>query len=991
MNIKLPLVSLQLVFVIVLLGWQNGNAQILSEHEWADSMYQSMSDDERIGQLMMVRAFSKKDKAEEKRLLNEIKKYHVGGMCFFQGTPTEQARVTNVYQEASKIPLLMAIDGEWGLGMRFPDKTISFPRQLMLGAIQDNNLIYEMGKDVAKHCQRIGLHVNFAPVADVNNNPDNPVINDRSFGEDMYNVSAKSYSYMMGMQDQGIMACAKHFPGHGDTDVDSHYDLPIINHDMHRLDSLELMPFETLSKYGIKSMMAAHLHVPAIDDRKNRPTSLSTTALTDILRQEIQFNGLIFTDGMEMKGVTKHFKAGQAEAEALLAGNDIILLPENIGDAVKVIKEYIADGKITNDQIEASVKRVLVEKYRLGLWTTPPQIELDNIDSDLNNKESLALKAKLIEEAITLVNDSEKKIPINTPASKIIMTLAIGAEKETDFQKRISSYGNVDHFTSGKTINNTKAATLNKNLENASHVIVSFHDMSKYASKNFGIDQSAVQFVRNLAKTKHVIVTLFGSPYALRYFEKLDPILVSYNEDPMTQDLTAQAIFGANRISGKLPVSGSEAFPYGMGVYRESNGTLGYSSPERVGMISDTLKRIDNLVKEMISRNAAPGCQILVAKDGKIVYDKAFGHFTQKKKRKVKQDDIYDVASVTKVLATTVSLMQLYDRGLFDPTTKLKSYLPESDTCNKGEICITDMLAHQGRLAGWIPFYKKTMSEGKYPKPLSKYYRTTPQDSFTIKVTDNMYMWNEYVDSMWSRIYSSDLRETDSYRYSDLSFYFMHRSIKNITGIRLDTFAKMNFYNPLGLHHTGFMPLERFSKSTIAPTEEDNYFRKATVQGTVHDMGAAMLGGVSGHAGLFSTAQELGVMMQMLLNGGVYGGRRYINSQTIDMFTTRFHKSKRRGIGFDMKQLDPDLNLNMSEKASDSTFGHLGFTGCAVWADPEQNVLYIFLSNRTYPRMSNNKLGRYEYRPRIQTAIYNAIKKDRSQLVAPPAEMNSVE
>ena len=978
--------------ILILLVQMYSQAQtLLTEQAWADSVYTAMSDDERIGQLFMVRAGSKGDAKETARIKREIRDHHIGGICFFQGDPREEARITNIYQDESKIPLMTAIDGEWGLGMRFKDKTISFPRQLMLGAIQDNNLIYEMGKEVAKHCQRIGLHVNFAPVADVNNNPENPVINNRSFGEDKYNVTAKSYSYMKGMQDQGIVACAKHFPGHGDTDVDSHLDLPIIAHDMERLDSLELMPFRSLSKYGIKSMMAAHLHVPAMDNRKNRPTSLSKTALTDILRDEIGFQGIIFTDAMEMKGVTKHFETGQAEAEALEAGNDMIVLSNDLKKSIKSIKEYIAAGKIPMSQIEASVKRILLEKYRLGLYQKPEVLVLDNIAEDLNSKESLALKARLIEESLTLVNDSENQIPIKTPAQKIIMTLTIGSTVETSFQSRINSYANAKHYFSSKKIDVVKAKSLDANLENAQLVIVSFHDMSKYASKGFGIDPSAVQYVRELAKRKRVIITIFGSPYSLRYFEGMDPILVAYDEDPMTQDLAAQALFGANRISGKLPVSGSENFPFGMGVYRESNGSLGYSSPERVGLMSDTLARIDALVDELIKKNAAPGCQVFVAKDGKVIYDKAFGHFTQQKKRKVRNTDIYDVASVTKIMASTLSLMKLYDEDKFDPSARLKTYLPESDTCNKGDICINDMLAHQGKLAGWIPFYKKTVTDAKYPKPISKYYRTTPQDSFSIKITDDMYMWDEYVDSIWSRIYASDLRETDSYRYSDLAFYFMHRTVNNLSGTRLDTFTQRSFYQPLGLKRTGFLPLDRYAYTEIAPTENDKYFRRTTLQGTVHDMGAAMLGGVSGHAGLFSTSKEIGVLMQMLLNGGTYGGKRFIESRTIDKFTTRFHKSKRRGIGFDMKQLDPDKKLNMSEKASESTFGHLGFTGCAAWADPEENIVYVFLSNRTYPSMKNNKLGRYNYRPKIQTVVYNAIKKDEVKPLRVQPEFNSAD
>lgn len=946
-----------------------------SELQWVDSVYNQMTEDERIGQLFMIRAFSKGDKNETAAIIKQIQKQHVGGICFFQGDPKEQARVTNLYQSKAKVPLLMAIDGEWGLGMRFPKQSVNFPRQLMLGAIQDDNLIYEMGREIALNSKRIGLHVNFAPVADVNNNPENPVINNRSFGENKYNVAAKSYSYMKGMQDHGLAACAKHFPGHGDTDVDSHLDLPVIMHDMQRLDSIELMPFRSLINNGVASIMAAHLQVPAIDAEPNRPTSLSRRALVDLLRNEMLFDGLIYTDAMEMKGVTKHYKNGVAEAEALLAGNDVILLPDNINNAIREIKKYIKSGKIEKSQLEQSVKRVLKQKYRVGLYRKPAKIELDNLHKDIVSPQSMALRSRLIEEALTLASDKNNMIPISTPAEKIIMTLAFGVKGITPFQKRISSYTNAKHYFTGKGMTTNTAKQMNKNLENASHVIVSFHDMSKYASKNFGIDQTAVQYIRELAKTKHVIITLFGSPYSLRYFEGLDPILVSYNEDEMTQDLSAQALFGANRISGKLPVTGAPSFPYGTGLYRESNGSLGYASPARVGMRMDTLLRIDTLAADLIKRGAAPGCQILVAKDGKVVWDKSYGTFTQRKKRKVKNSDIYDVASVTKVAASTVSLMKLYDEGLFDPKAKLSKYIPESDTCNKGGICIENILAHQGRLAGWIPFFKKTMTDTKYPKPIKKYYRTTQQDSFSIKITDNMYMWDEYVDSMWQRIYASDLRETDKYRYSDLAFYFMHKAINNITGTDLDTFAQRNFYQPLGMHKTGFRPLDRFTKEIIPPTEEDRYFRNTKVQGTVHDMGAAMMNGISGHAGLFSNTEELAKLMQMLLNGGVYGGRRYINSKTIDLFTTRWQKSTRRGLGFDMKELDPDRSENMSTLASESTFGHLGFTGCAVWADPEENILYIFLSNRTYPNMKVNKLGRYEYRPRIQSVVYNSVER----------------
>jgi beta-glucosidase-like glycosyl hydrolase/CubicO group peptidase (beta-lactamase class C family) len=942
---------------------------------WVNKTFVEMTEDEKIGQLFMIRAHSDKDAKHIKSVKDQIKKYHVGGLCFFQGTPEKQSKLINEYQAMSDVPLLVSMDAEWGLGMRLKKTTISFPRQLMLGAIQDNNLIYDMGLEIADHLKTVGVNVSFSPVVDVNNNPDNPVINDRSFGEDKYNVAAKGVAYMKGLQAGNVMACAKHFPGHGDTDVDSHADLPIINHDRQRLDDIELFPFKALINHGVHSMMIAHLNVPSFDNRTNMPTTLSDKTVTGVLKNYLGFHGLIYTDALEMKGVAKHFAPGKMEVEALKAGNDILLLPIDIGAAVKEIKLALETGELRWEDINHKVLKILAAKYQLGLTVKPKKINVQTVTEQVNQNKSIALKSRLIENAITLAKDDNNILPIRNIEAKHA-SLSIGSNGYTEFQNTLEKYTQVDKFFIPKEYTPLQKTKILQALSKYETVFISVHDMSKYSSKSFGIPNKVLDLIYDLDIKHKVVLTLFGSPYALKYFSPIPTVVMAYNEDPMTQRSSAQAIFGAIPMKGKLPVTASPEFVAGQGLVTPDLLRLGYAIPESVGLDAEKLKKIDTIAAEMIKTKAAPGCQILVAKDGKIVHHKSYGYYTYDKKRKTTTDDIYDVASVTKIMATTISLMRLTDNGLIRPNSKVREYLAESDTTNKGDLVIEEILAHQSGLNGWIPFYKSTMSTSKNPKPLEKYYRTTPTDSFNIPVANNLYMWNEYVDSVYAQIYSNSITIGRGYKYSDLGFYLMRKIVERTSHQTLDQYAAQSFYKPLGLQKTLFNPLRVYSKDQIAPTEKDKYFRNQTIQGHVHDMGAAMLGGVSGHAGLFSTTADLAILGQMLLNGGSYGGQQYIQPETVKRFTTRYSNSLRRGLGFDMKQLDSKKKMNMSEEASPSTFGHLGFTGDCIWIDPENDIIYVLLSNRTYPSMSNNKFGKKEFRPRIQTAIYEAMIPD---------------
>lgn len=940
------------------------------EKQWVDSVFQSLSLDQRIGQLMWIRAHSNLGEKHIAAVTKLITEYEIGGLTFFQGTPEKQAELTNRYQELSNIPLVISVDAEWGLGMRFKEHGFSFPKQIMLGAIQDNRLIYEMGKEVALQCRRIGMHVNFAPVVDVNNNPLNPVINYRSFGEDRYNVAAKSYMYMKGMQDYGVLASAKHFPGHGDTDTDSHLDLPIINHSMNRLDSIEMFPFKILIDQGVGSIMIAHLSVPAIDATPNFPTSLSRKAVTDLLKNDLNYQGLILTDGLGMKGVTKHHGNGEVEAKSLAAGNDVLLLPQDIPASFKAIKAYMADGRLDSLQVFESVKRTLRLKYQMGLNNYQP-IKLENLRADLNNNHAKALKRKMIENALTLVRNDDNLIPFREMESLNLASLAIGASAETPFQEALSFYKDLEKLQTGKEISIAKSKKLIHSLKDKDAVIVSLHDMSSRASQNFGISKSTRNFIKDLQDETEVILVLFGNPYALKYFDDLDCVLQAYEEDEMVQDLASQALFGVFPIQGRLPITASAKSKFGQGLRTQSLFRLGRGMPEEVGLRSDSLALIDTLAQMVMDSNAAPGCVVLVAKDGKIVYHKAFGHHTYDKKQVMSKTDIFDLASVTKVCASTLSTMKLHEEGhisIFDPMSK---HLPSLDSTNKSDIIIRDMLSHHAKLAPWIPFYKNTVSTKGYPK--SEFYQKKKRSDFEIEVANNLFMNKAYVDSIWLQIDTSALRENVEYKYSDLGLLLTGRMIQEVSKQPLEDYVATTFYQPLGLQTTGYRPLERFTKTQIPPTEEDNYFRHQRLQGHVHDMGAAMLNGVAGHAGLFSNASDLAVIMQMLLNKGYYGGTQFLKAETINLFTQRCDNCSRRGIGFDMLQTDITIGPNMAPSASNRTFGHYGFTGTCVWADPEHQTIVVFLSNRTYPKMSNNNLGDMDFRTRVQEVVYRAL------------------
>jgi beta-glucosidase-like glycosyl hydrolase/CubicO group peptidase (beta-lactamase class C family) len=947
-----------------------------AENKWVETIFNQMTEDERIGQLINVRAHSNKGESHVRSVSNMIKKYKAGGVTFFQGTPAKQIQYANRFQKlTTKVPLMVAIDGEWGLGMRMKSSTISYPRQLTLGAIQDNGLIYKMGQEIARQCKRVGVHVNFAPVVDVNNNPNNPVINDRSFGENRYNVTAKSYMYMKGMQDAQVLACAKHFPGHGDTDVDSHHDLPVIFHNKSRLDSVELFPFKVLAQHDIGSMMIAHLSIPSLDNTKNLPSSLSRKIVTDLLIKDLGYEGLIFTDGMEMQGVRKYFKRGQAEVKALEAGNDIVLLPPDLPASFKAIKAAIKNGKINKTEFEHKVKKVLRQKYRLGL-NKHSHISAKNVYSDLNNSAARKLKRELYEAAITAVRNKNNVLPLPRIDNQKIATISIGKGRKTRFQRQLDKYSKgIKHYYTGKEVSSSRSRSLIRSLKKRSVVIVSLHGMSKTARKNFGISKSARKFLDKLRKETNVVVVVFGSPYSVKYFDNIGSVVVAYEENSITEELVAKGIFGGAVMKGRLPVTASSQAKYGDGVNVGDNQKLLVTSPSVVGMDAKVLAKIDRIAKEAINGGATPGLQVLIAKDSRIVYNKAFGHHTYRKQVPYQTDNVYDMASVTKICAATVSVMKLVDEGKVNINRSLGTYIPKLKGTNKEHLIIKDVMAHQARLQAWIPFYKETIIGSKYPSYKEGIYQKTPSEQYSFQVADDLYINKNYKKTIYQAIIDSPLRKRRGYKYSDLGFYLIRDLVENVTKMPFEDYVVKTFYEPMGLASAGFNPAKRLDVSKIPPTENDDYWRNQVVKGYVHDMGAAMLNGVSGHAGLFAKAEEIAAILQMLLNNGVYNGKEYLKASTIKQFTVRHPRSKRRGIGFDMKDLKARKKMtHISKMASSRAFGHLGFTGISVWADPKYNLIYVFCSNRTFPKMNNRKIIKMDIRPRMQSVAYQAIK-----------------
>jgi beta-N-acetylhexosaminidase len=958
------------------ISFNNVPWQKFADDSRVDSILNTLTLREKIAQLMWIPAWAA-DRGDNFRQVEElVTKYGIGGVIFFEGSRDRQVDFTNRLKKISRVPLIIAQDAEWGTGMRLQEIE-DFPYQMTLGALQDDSLIYRMASAIAWQCRDIGVNLNLAPVADVNNNPLNPVINYRSFGEDPQKVAAKAVMYLKGLQDNGVMACAKHFPGHGDTDVDSHTGLPVIRGDRKRFDEVELVPFRRVVSEGVGAVMTAHINVPGLDDTPRLPATFSKKVVTGILRNDIGFGGLIITDAMNMAGATMTFPSGVADFEALKAGNDII---EYSTDPIRAIDEIalkVERGEMDEGEINIRCRKLLEAK----LWLENMQEGGTGTIRGIEASAHPALIRDLYAGAMTLIENNNNLLPLGRLDRIRIATVAVNRLAMTEFQKLTDRYTDADHYFIDPD-NEQAVSYVMARLKDYDVVIAGFCALEQKPAGAYGVTPALNKVFRSIAALDRSAVIWFGNPYGIARLDmtvRPSALLVAYQDNSYSQQAAVQVIFGGLGASGRLPVTINEGYHEGYGIKTAGGMRLQYGFPENAGLSSKVLYReVDSIVKSGIDSLAFPGCQVLIARKGIVVLDKCYGHHFYDSTEAVTEKDLWDLASVTKVSAGTPSLMLLDDRGLFDPDKTLGEYLPWFRFSNKRDLILREMLAHQSGLQAWIPFWKNTLeNDSTFRRGV---FRDISNRRFALQVSDSLYMNRHYLKEMFREIRDSPTGEK-KYVYSDLTFILAAEIVESLTDTTIDKFAPANIYRPIGAFDITYNPLQKYPRERIVPTEYDSLFRKQQIRGTVHDEGTAMLGGVSGHAGLFATGNDLLKLIEMYRRGGEYGGVRVLSSDVLKKYTTVQYpeNDNRRALGFDKPLLGNDTippeEAYPCHSVSPSSFGHSGFTGTFVWVDPEAEISYVFLSNRVYPTRNNNKLSELSIRGNILQAAYDAMTK----------------
>lgn len=959
--------------------------------QWVDSVLSGLNVHEKVGQLIVATIPARADKATKKQMRELVKKYKVGGLLFSEGTPEEQAILTNMARKDAKIPVMVTFDGEWGLSMRLkgaPD----YPRNAALGCIEDNGLIEEYGREVARQFRELGVHVNFAPDADVNTNPLNPVIHVRSFGENPQRVAEKVVAYSRGLESGGILSVCKHFPGHGDTDVDSHKALPALHYDRARLDSVELYPFKEMIRAGLGGVMVGHLQVQALDPDGVTPSSLSRNVVTGLLKDELGFKGLVFTDALDMKGVSA---IPQVTTKALLAGNDMVLVQFNTKNAVQELVDAVESGQLSKDELDAKCRKVLMYKYMLGLRNRQPQLRVSGMSYRINTEEAQALAAKLRRSAVTVLNNYFDVLPL-APVEGDIAVLSIG-EKEADapFVEAMKKNAGISHFHLPWNADEALWQEVQGQLAAFRRVVISITGSAYVSDRD-------VAFLEGLNLRAPLVYTFFTSYRTLQplmpALAKSSAVVLAHSAETDLQQYVADVLFAKKLASGRMSMSIGKLFPAGTGCMIEPGMKPGRTVPEDYGMKSYVLQSIDAVARKGLEAGAYPGCRVLVWKDGLPVYDKGFGTHSDKDTTTVRSSDLFDLASLTKTTATLLAVMKLYDESKIKLDDKVSAYLPFLRNGNKRNITIRELLFHESGLPPYIRFYLDIIDPNSVHGPYSQswvdewhrtqvsehsYYcsdfkfrkgmvsdKNTP--AYTLHMADGMWLNKSFKNSILQRIAKCEL-DGKRYVYSDLGFVLLQQVVEKVTELPMDLYLAREFYAPMGLQRTMFLPLTKFTKAEIMPTASNDFLRRQDICGYVHDETAACMGGVSGNAGLFSTAEEVAKVYQMLLNGGEFNGKRFLSEATCRLFTTEKSAISRRGLGFDKPDVSIVKRSPCAPSAPEAVYGHTGFTGTCAWVDPENKTVYVFLSNRLCPNVWNTKLGDMNIRRDIQELIYKSI------------------
>ena len=937
--------------------------ELPQQQKWVDSVYQSLSLNEKVGQLFMPMVFTEQDSTHYKLSLNLVKTHKVGGIVFSLGGPVEQSQWLNNFQAVAKTPLLIAMDAEWGVAMRL-DSIKPFPWPMTLGAVKDTSLLRAIGKRMGEQEKRLGIHYSFSPVLDINTNAANPIIGNRSFGASKERVIRQSLAVMKGHHDAGILTSGKHFPGHGDTAQDSHKTLPTVSFSAQRIDSIELAPYRVLIKEGLSSVMVAHLNIPSIT-KEGLPSSLSKDVIQGLLKDSLGFEGLIITDALNMKGVSEYSKVENIDLTAFLAGHDLLLVSNDIPKGISAIVRAYKKGKVTETRLTYSVKKILRAKYKVGLADYSP-INLLNLYKDLNTVKDQKLYSEAIGNALTLLRNDNGILPLKKKQS--VAHIALGDDSAEPFKLQLQKYQSVP-FIKEVTVDNVL-----KKTKAYDTVIVSFHRSNTTPWKASDFNASQLKIISKIAKAKTVILDVFVKPYSLKPITSIKgiaAILMSYQNSEEAQQLSADAIFGAQHIIGRLPVHVSHAFKEGDGIDLDGGFRLGYTPPSNMGFDPIKLNAIDALAQVAIDSMMTPGMQIIAARKGKIIYKKNIGYHTYKKEQTVQSTDLYDIASLTKILGTLPLVMKEIEVKKLEFTSTIATLLPSWKDSNKATITIKKMLSHYAQLWPWIPFYKETLTKKGYPK--KSLYHSRLSEKHSSVVAKNLFLKTDFEEKLYLQIKESKLIDSLQYKYSDLPYYILKKYFEASTKVPYDEYVQEQVFGPLGLKTIGFRPLERFKVSRIVPSEVDDYFRHKELRGYVHDMGAAMQNGVGGHAGLFSNANDVAAIMQMYLQGGRYNGVQLLEPETINLFNTCYYckNGNRRGIGFDK----PDFDLKNSSTCgcvSKRSFGHSGYTGTYAWADPEKEIIIVILANRTYPN-DDFRFSKSNIRTRIQALLYEAL------------------
>ena len=937
--------TLSFLFGFIFLTYGQTIDPLLSQDEqaqkiWVDSLYNSFSLEEKVGQLFMPMVFTERDSSHYQRTLELVKNQKVGGLIFSLGGPVRQSQWLNQFQAAAQTPLLVAMDAEWGVAMRL-DSVQPFSWPMTLGAVQDTVLLRKIGQRMGEQEKRLGIHYSFSPVLDINTNPKNPIIGNRSFGASKERVIRQAMAVMKGHHDAGILTSGKHFPGHGDTAQDSHKTLPSITFSYDRIKKVELAPYRELIRAGLSSVMVAHLNVPALT-QKGLPSSLSRDVIQKLLIEEMGFKGLVVTDALNIKGVSEYNKVKNIDLTAFKAGHDMLLISNDISGGIKTIAKAYKRGEITENRLSHSVKKVLKAKYKVGLANYKP-IKTENLINELNTPLDTLLYTESMGKALTLLKNKNSILPFKSTMK--LGHIPLGDASSAAFKNHLKNYGSIH------TINDVTVANALEKTVGLDTLLVSFHRSNDTPWKASNFNKEELNIIKKLASNKTLILDVFVKPYALSALngiEGIEALLLSYQNSTISQKLSVDALFGAHPVSGRLPVNISESLQEGAGMSLDGSFRLGFSSPAEVGFDTTLLSAVDRLAYQAIDSMMTPGMRILAARKGKIFYNKSFGYHTYKNEQQVKSTDIYDLASLTKILGTLPLVIQSVQTGKLTLETTIAELLPEWSNSNKASISLREMLSHYTRLTPWIPFYKETLNKKGYPK--KSIYQSKPSPKFSLTVANDLYLKSDFGEELYSQIKESELLDTLDYKYSDLPYYILKKYYETSSSLPYNKLIEESIFKPLGLKNIRFKPLEQFDSDEIVPSEIDTYFRHQELDGHVHDMGAAMQNGVGGHAGLFGDAESVASIMQMYLQKGIYNGIQLLDSETISTFNVCYYCSEgnRRGVGFDKPQSE-GKHISTCGCVSMKSFGHSGYTGTYAWADPEKELLIVILANRTYP------------------------------------------